>query len=234
MRDFTSSIMRRDRYRPGPSSATVKFRIERHALGPLSVRPVGPTVIFRIKPELHGSAAGAGLDAERSVHTAGRWVGVSPRSGRRSPIRVLPGAQPANTQPKPPPRVVAGCAPGRFLIASGARARRDPNPRPTTPKPQPNGPGHSPREGPPEAHLTLTLTFPDPPPDRREPTKRQPPTRAARLGRRRRYDPSPRGAQRRRADAQTRSNHQRPAKPRRGPVRSAAKHRDVGGQSAHP
>src|SRR5882757_9115972 len=108
---------------------------------------------------MHGSAGGRGVSRPSAAHTGRSWrVGVSPRSGRRSPIRVLPGAQPANTQPEPPPRVVAGCAPGRFLIASGARARRDPNPAPTTPEPQPNGPGHSPREGPPEAHLTLTFT----------------------------------------------------------------------------
>jgi len=59
------------------------------------------------------------------------------------------------------------------------------------------------------------------------------PPHATRQGRRRRYANNARGAQRRRADTQQNSNHQRPAKPRRGPVRSAAKHRDVGGQTAN-
>jgi len=68
MRDFTSSVRRRDRYRPGPSSATVKFRIERHALGPLSVRPVEPTVKSRIGPETRGTAAGHGVSRPSAAH----------------------------------------------------------------------------------------------------------------------------------------------------------------------
>ena len=173
----------------------------------------------------------AGLDGERSVHAPvlEGW-GLS-SVGQAQPDQGSAGGATGENPARARTAVVAGCAPGRSLIASGARARRDPNPAPTTPQP-PTQRTRSLSEGGP-AGGALDLDVPRPTTRRREPTRRQRPpaprVKDAEGGTPKRA----RGAQRRRADAQTHSNHQRPANPRRGPARSAAKHRDVGGQQAN-
>jgi hypothetical protein len=58
-------------------------------------------------------AMGSGLQVVRGLGpSAARiersWGGFSPRRGRRSPIRVLTGVQPAETQPGHPREVAAG------------------------------------------------------------------------------------------------------------------------------
>src|SRR5882757_460810 len=130
---------------------------------------------------MDGSAAGRGVSGPSAAYIGRSWrVGVSPRSGRRSPIRVLPGAQPANTQPKPQPAVVAGCAPGRFLIASGARPRRDPNPAPTTPKPPAERTRSLSEGGPAGGALDLDFHRPDTRPQGADKTPTTTPRRASR------------------------------------------------------
>jgi hypothetical protein len=70
-------------------------------------------------------------------------VVVPPSPGRRSPIRVLPGAQPANEKPRDSQtRATAGCAPGRSLIASGDRRRGHHDRTPPTPTREPT-PGNA-------------------------------------------------------------------------------------------
>ena len=79
---------------------------------------------------------------------------LSPRSGRRSPIRVLPGGQAAKFHISSS-RATAALPPGRFLIASGARPRREHAPAPNHPEPQPTRPTLS-EEGPAGGARSLT------------------------------------------------------------------------------
>ena len=89
---------------------------------------------------------------------SGDGVGFFPRSGRRSPIRVLPGVQPANEKPRDSQtKTTAGCTPGRSLIASGARPREEPHPTPDHPEPQPTDPSTSRGRCPPEAAVDVDL-----------------------------------------------------------------------------
>src|SRR5882757_6794995 len=177
------------------------------------------------------SRCGVGRRAQRTYGWPVGW-GLS-SVGQAQPDQGSAGGATGEHPAQARTAVVAGCAPGRFLIASGARARRDPNPTPTTPNPQPNGPGHSPREGPPEAPFTLTVIFPDRPPNagsRQDPS--HPPTprvKDAEGG----TPPTPEE----RSDVgptheptATTSGQRNPDEDR---VRSGAKHRDVGGPTAN-
>ena len=80
----------------------------------------------------HRTGAGPG----RSSHRPPGGV-VSPRSGRRSPIRVLPGGQAAGCEIAHRRKPSAALPPGRFLIAFGAGPRRYHTPAPTIPNPSP-------------------------------------------------------------------------------------------------
>jgi len=135
MRDFASSIRRWDRYRPGLSSATVKFRIEHHALGPLSARPVEPTVKYRIGPEPHGTAASSGVGGQ-AQRTCGWPVGWGLSSvGQAQPDQGSAGG--ATGEHPAPPTTQSGRRLRPRQVPDCLRCPGEERPRPTPDHPKP-------------------------------------------------------------------------------------------------